>query len=129
MRFPMVRPLALGYLRLWAADPPEAAAGLTAEVRSYADKEGLTLGEVYTDRFDLPTDGPGRPAFGALMDAVRRCDPEAVIIPGPGPPVPAPAAVRSPAHHHRGRGRRQTSHHPPRTRPAMTRATHLVAAR
>ena len=79
----MVRPLALGYLRLWAADPPEVGATLIAELHSYADQEGLTLAGVYTDLFDPPADGPDRPRFCALTDAIRRLDPDAVIIPGP----------------------------------------------
>lgn len=75
-----MKPLALGYLRHWETDPPEVAAALTAELHAYAEKEGLTLADVYTDLLDPPADQPGRTAFCALMDALRRHDACSVII-------------------------------------------------
>lgn len=76
------RPLALGYLRLHASGPPEIGAALTAELRAYADREGLTLADVYVDLFDPPASNVERAGFCALMDAVRRHEVHAVIIPG-----------------------------------------------
>lgn len=78
-----VRPLALGYLRLHAGDPPELAIGLTADLQAYAGTEHLTLADVYTDLFDPPASGAERAGFCALMDALRRHDGRAVIIPTP----------------------------------------------
>lgn len=76
-----VRPLALGYLRIHAADPPGFVATITAEMLAYAEVEGLSLAEVYTDWIEPPAPGAERAGFCALMDAVRRQDAHAVIIP------------------------------------------------
>lgn len=76
-----VRPLALGYLRLYADAPPELAMSLTAELVAYAEKEQLTLAEIYTDPFDPPPGGSERAGFCGLMDALRRHNAQAVIIP------------------------------------------------
>lgn len=78
-----LRPLALGYLRLYAADSPEVAAQIIAELHTYAEQEGLTLADVYTDLLDPPADRPGRSAFCAMMDALRSGDAYAVIISEP----------------------------------------------
>lgn len=80
---PPRQPLVLGYLRSRAADPPEVAAVLTAELRAYAEGEGLTLTDVYTDLMDPPAGHPERAGFCALMDAIRRHNAHAVIIPAP----------------------------------------------
>ena len=80
-RATQVRQQALGYLRLHAGDPSEIAAALTAELQAYADKAGLDVATVYTDVFDPPDGLPDRAGFCALMDALRRGDAQAVIIP------------------------------------------------
>jgi len=76
-----VRPLAVGYLRVHAADPPEIAAALTARMGACADREGLMLADVYTDLLDPPAGHPDRAGVCALMDALRRDDVCAVVIP------------------------------------------------
>lgn len=78
-----MKPLALGYLRTDADAPPEIVAGLTNHMQSYADREGLTLADVYTDLIDPPDGYPDRAGFCALMDALRTYDTHAVIIPAP----------------------------------------------
>ena len=78
-----VRPLVLGYLRLWAADPVEVGVRLTEELHAYADREGLVIADVLTDRYDPPPDQPDRSAFCALLDALRRYDSGGVLIPSP----------------------------------------------
>jgi hypothetical protein len=78
-----VRPLAFGYLRLWQADPPEVGGQLDDEIRAHAEREGLSLVDVYTDHFDPPADRPDRSGFCALMDALRRDDAYGVVIPAP----------------------------------------------
>lgn len=78
-----VQPLVLGYLRLPDTDAPEPAAMFIEAMRTYAEQEGMTLADCYIDRLD-PADGfPDRSAFCALMDALRRLDASAVIIPAP----------------------------------------------
>ncbi len=81
--FGRLRPLILGYFRVWAADPPDTRALLAAEIHSYAEREGLTLGHVFTDLYDPSHDHPERSAFCALMDALRRQEVRAVAIPSP----------------------------------------------
>jgi DNA invertase Pin-like site-specific DNA recombinase len=76
-----LRPLAFGYGRLSATDRPEVADRLVSEMHAYADREGLTLADVYLDLLDPPADHPHRSGFCALMDALRRHDAAAVIIP------------------------------------------------
>ena len=76
-----MRPLALGYVRFHPLDPPEIRTALTAELHAYAEKEGLTLGEVYTDPLDPSAGVPDRAGFCALMDALRHADVHMVIIP------------------------------------------------
>lgn len=78
-----MKPLALGYLRTSAADAPETVAALTNDMQVYADREGLTLADVYTDLIDPPDGSPDRAGFCAMMDAVRRGDTYAVVIPSP----------------------------------------------
>jgi hypothetical protein len=78
-----MRPLVFGYLRLQPADPPQIGARLTAEMRAYAEREGLMLADVYTDHLDPPANHPNRSAFCALMDALRRHDASGVVIPTP----------------------------------------------
>ncbi len=80
----MVRPLAFGYLRVQPGDSVEVHTGLVEDIRRFADDEGLTLAEVYTDPYDAPDERQGRSAFCALMDALRRSDAEAVIVLSPG---------------------------------------------
>jgi len=58
----MTRPLALGYLRLPAADPAETGAALTAEIRAYADREGWPWAMSTPTRWTRPpraNSGPG----------------------------------------------------------------------
>jgi len=78
-----MRPLAFGYFRLRAADPPDVGERFTAEMQGYAEREGLTLAEVYNDPFEPPAGVSDRSAFCALVDALRRDDTTAVIIPAP----------------------------------------------
>lgn len=78
-----MRPLAVGYLRLHVADEPARGVELTEQIRAYAEREGLTLSDVYTDLIDPPADHPERAGFSALMDALRRDVCRAVIIPRP----------------------------------------------
>ena len=78
-----MRPLVFGYLRLWAADPPEAGIRLAEQLQAFADREGLALADIYTDHYDPPPGQPDRAAFCALMDALRRHDASGVLIPTP----------------------------------------------
>lgn len=78
-----VRPLAFGYLRLSATDPPEVTDRLITALHARADREGLTLADVYLDLLDPPTDHPDRSGFCTLMDALRRHDTSTVLIPAP----------------------------------------------
>jgi hypothetical protein len=78
-----VRPLVFGYLRVWAADPSEVGVRLTTEMHAFAEREGLMLADVYSDRFDPPADHPDRSGFCALMDALRRHEASGVLIPSP----------------------------------------------
>lgn len=78
-----VRPVVIGYLRVWAADPPEVTSRLTTEMHVYAEAEGLALADVFTDLFDPQPGVSDRAAFCALMDALRRKQYFGVVIPAP----------------------------------------------
>lgn len=75
----MIRPLALGYLRLHTADSPNVTLALTAKLQAFAEKEHLNL--VHADSFDPPVTASHRAGFCALMDGLRRTSAHAVIIP------------------------------------------------
>jgi hypothetical protein len=75
---PAVRPLVLGYLRLGPTDTAEAVPALTARLHAFADREGLTLADLYTERHK------GDPtAFSALVDALCRPGVYGVVTPSP----------------------------------------------
>ncbi len=78
-----MRPLALGYLRRQAGDYRQTRDALIVDMHGFAEREGLTLGDVFTDAFDASGERQGRSAFCALMDALRRSGAHAVIIPSP----------------------------------------------
>jgi hypothetical protein len=78
-----VRPLVFGYLRLHATDPPEVTDRLITVMHAHADREGLALADIYLDLFDPPTGHSDRSGFCTLMDALRRHDACAVLVPTP----------------------------------------------
>lgn len=73
-----IRPLILGYIR---ADPlttdRELAIG-TAELASFAEREGYALGTVFIERM-----GPVPVAFEAMLTEAARAGVRAVVMPGP----------------------------------------------
>jgi len=79
-----VRPLAFGYLRLSATDPPDVTDQLIAALHAHAYREGLALADIYLDLLDPPVDHPDRSGFCTLMDTLRRYDTCTVLIPTPG---------------------------------------------
>jgi hypothetical protein len=52
-------------------------------MHAFAEREGLTLADVYSDHFDPPAEAPDRSGFCALMDALRRYEASGVLIPSP----------------------------------------------
>jgi hypothetical protein len=55
-----MRPLVYGYIRLNAADPQDVGYCLTRDLVTYAEREGLTLADVFTDRDAGTSDQFGR---------------------------------------------------------------------
>jgi hypothetical protein len=76
-----VRPLVYGYIRLGPADAPDAGDCLTRELASYAEREGLTLADVFTDRFDNSSEQRGRSAFVVMIESLCRPGVYGVLIP------------------------------------------------
>ena len=76
-----VRPLVYGYIRLASNDPPDRRGCLARELSSYAEREGLTLADVFTDRDTANSDQPGRAAFLVMVQALRHPDVYGVLIP------------------------------------------------
>lgn len=77
-----LRPLAVGYLRMWPSDLPGHADALTAQLQAFAHKSGLVLTDVYAEQVDVPASREGA-AFRALVDALRRPHLNTAIIPTP----------------------------------------------
>jgi hypothetical protein len=77
-----VQPLVYGYIRLGPADAPDVGAGLARELARYAEREGLTLADVFTDRQEAGTaERLGRTAFMVMVSALRRPGVTGVLIP------------------------------------------------
>lgn len=77
-----MQPLVYGYIRLGPADSSEAGAGLARELARYAEREGLTLADVFTDRQEAGTaERLGRSAFMVMVNALRRPGVTGVLIP------------------------------------------------
>ncbi|GAA5126119.1 recombinase family protein [Haloechinothrix salitolerans] len=71
-----VRPLALGYFRISRDASDGRARQYQDEIAAYAEREGFTLGEVYTDHYEAQTSG-----FSALVDSLERGEARHVIVP------------------------------------------------
>jgi hypothetical protein len=89
-----MRPLVFGYVQASTDDlvdddePSHSPAELQDELTAFAEAEGLTLANIYTDRADtVPA------AFHALVEAVRRHNAWGVVVPSlhhlGGPALPA----------------------------------------
>jgi DNA invertase Pin-like site-specific DNA recombinase len=76
-----MRPLVYGYIRVFPCDPRRQPDSLRNDIEVYAHREGLLLAEVFVER--TAAEGYGeRPAFTALMEALRPGKAYAVIVPG-----------------------------------------------
>jgi hypothetical protein len=76
-----VRPLVYGYIRLGPADAPDTGDCLTRELASYANREGLTLADVFTDRYEEGCDQLIRSAFVVMVESLKRPGVYGVLIP------------------------------------------------
>ena len=72
----MTRPLMLVYVRAHLLMTWDELADAKADLAHFAAAEGYTFGTVYTERIDR---APA--AFHALMDAVKREEASAVVVP------------------------------------------------
>ena len=69
---PIMQPLVYGYIRLGETDTAEVGDGLIRDLMAYADREGLTLADVFTDH-DIGTgDHLSRAGFVVMVEALRR---------------------------------------------------------
>lgn len=75
----LVRSLGAVCYRL--TDLPEHIAGLMAQPRGFAQRSGLALTDIYTERPDMPS--RDKAVLCALVDAPRRPYVRAVVIPSP----------------------------------------------
>jgi hypothetical protein len=71
-----MRPLIIGYLNPRPFTSDEEVARLKRELTSYADREGFSLADIYVEQV-----GSHASAFNALIDAVKRQDVQAVVVP------------------------------------------------
>lgn len=77
-----LRPLALGYMRLPAFDPPGLADRLNLDTPTFAHRSGLVLADTYTEQPGVSSRAGA--AFSALVKALRRPHIHAIVIPSPG---------------------------------------------
>jgi hypothetical protein len=77
----IVRPLVYGYIRLATTDAPDRCACLTRELASYAEREGMALAEVFTDRDTGSSTEAGRAGFVVMVQALRRPGVYGVLVP------------------------------------------------
>jgi hypothetical protein len=76
-----MRPLVYGYIRVFPRDPRRQPDCFRGGIESYACSEGLDLAEVFVEQ--TAAEGYGeRPAFTALMEALRPGEAYGVIVPG-----------------------------------------------
>lgn len=76
-----MRPLVYGYVRLGPAESPDAGERLTRELVGYADREGLTLADVFTDHHEDGDEQRGRSTFVVMVESLRRPGVYGVLIP------------------------------------------------
>ncbi|WP_322777985.1 recombinase family protein [Frankia sp. Cas4] len=76
-----MRPLVYGYIRLSPADPQDIGDCLMRDLAAYADREGLTLAGVFTDRDEGGNDQLGRSGFVVMVESLRRPGVSGVLIP------------------------------------------------
>jgi DNA invertase Pin-like site-specific DNA recombinase len=76
-----MRPLVYGYIRSFPCDHRSQLNCLRAGIEQYALREGLALAEILVEK--TAAEGYGeRPAFTALMEALRPGEAYGVIVPG-----------------------------------------------
>jgi hypothetical protein len=76
-----MRPLVYGYIRRFPRDSRSQRDCLRAGIEGYAEREGLALAEVFVE--ESLAEGYGeRPAFTALIEALRSMEGYGVIVPG-----------------------------------------------
>lgn len=71
-----VRPLILGYLLARPDTSGDLVDWLHSELANYAEREGFALAEVFVER-----ENSSSPALSALIDALRRGEAKAVVVP------------------------------------------------
>lgn len=76
-----MRPLVYGYFRLGPADAPDFGTCLRREPATYADREGLTLAEIFTDRDQGGSEQLGCAGFVIMVESLRRAGVYGVFIP------------------------------------------------
>lgn len=76
-----MRPLVYGYVRLNPADPQEVGDCLMRDLAAYAEREGFTLADVFTDRDAGAGDQFRRSGFVVMVETLRRPGVDGVLIP------------------------------------------------
>lgn len=74
-----VRPLVYGYIRLGPSDAADRGDCLLRELAAYAEREGLTLADVFTDRDEAGQ--VGRSAFVVMVELLHQPGVDGVLIP------------------------------------------------
>ena len=76
-----VRPLVYGYIRIGAADAPDARDCLVRQLGQYAEREGLALADIFTDQCREGSAELVRSAFVVMVESLRRPDVYGVLVP------------------------------------------------
>lgn len=88
-----VRPVVLGYLRTPDGATDDVLAWLQRELADYAEREGFCLAAVFVERT-----GAGSAALTAVMDALKRREAQAVLLPALEHLSPSPASRQALRH-------------------------------
>lgn len=78
---PTMRQLVYGYIRLNPTDSQDVGDCLMRDLAAYAEREGLTLADVFTDRDAGISDQFGRSGFVVMVETLRRPGVDGVLIP------------------------------------------------
>lgn len=77
-----MQPLVYGYIRLGPADDPAAGECLAHELAAHAEREGLTLADIFVDHCETgAAERLGRSAFMAMVQSLRRPGVYGVLVP------------------------------------------------
>jgi hypothetical protein len=79
-----MRPLVYGYFRLRPTDAFDIGICLRLELTAYANQEGLTLADVFTDHGQYGNEQAGRAGFVVMVESLRHPSVDGLLIPSLG---------------------------------------------